>query len=93
MGHIQPSSSPFASSLVLVRKKDGTKRMCIDYRTLNKKAIKIRYPIPRIIELINELHGAKYFSKIDLQFDYHQIRVRKDVPKTAFRCHYEHFEF
>lgn len=66
MGHIKPSSSPFASSVVLV-KKDGTTRMCIDHRTLNKKTIKNRYLIPRINELIDELHGTVYFSKIDLR--------------------------
>lgn len=69
-------------------------KMCIDNRALNKKAIKNRYPIPRIDELIDKLHGARYFSKINLQSRYHQIKMRKEnIPKTAFQCHYGHFEF
>ena len=92
MGHIQPISSPFSSSIVLVKKKDGTMWMCIDYKALNIKTIDNRYPIPRVDELIDELHGAKYFSKIDFRSCYHQIRMwEEDIPKKTFRCHYGHF--
>jgi len=94
MGHISLSSSLFTSFVVFVKKKDGTMQMCIEYRTLNKNTINNKYPIPRINEIMDELHGTICFSKIDLQSGYHQIRVREqDIPKTYFQCHYEHYEF
>ena len=94
LGLIRPISSPYASIVVLVKKKYGTLRMCIDFRDLNKKNIKNRYLIPRIYDLMNELFGAKYFSKIYLRSGYHQIRIKEeDVQKTDFLCHYGHFEF
>jgi hypothetical protein len=93
MGHIRLSSNPFSSSVVLVKKKDGTMCMCIDFKELNKKTIKNRYPIPRIDELLDALHGAVYFTNIDWHTGYHQIKMREeDIPKTAFRCHYDHYE-
>ncbi|GJX58901.1 putative reverse transcriptase domain-containing protein [Tanacetum coccineum] len=93
-GFIRPSSSPWGAPILFVKKKDGSMRMCIVYRELNKVTVKNVYPLPRIDDLFDKLQGARWFSKIDLRSGYHQLKVREeDIPKTAFRTRYGHYEF
>nr|GFB24903.1 putative reverse transcriptase domain-containing protein [Tanacetum cinerariifolium] len=93
-GFIRPSSSPWGAPVLFVKKRDGSFCMCIDYRELNKLTVKNRYPLPRIDDLFDQLQGSSVYSKIDLRSGYHQLRVREeDVPKTAFRTRYGHYEF
>ncbi|NAW44950.1 RNA-directed DNA polymerase [Salmonella sp. gx-f4] len=93
-GFVRPSFSPWGAPVLFVRKKDGTMRMCIDYRQLNKVTIKNKYLLPRIDDLFDQLKGAKVFSKNDLRSGYYQLRVKEsDVPKAAFRIRYGHYEF
>ncbi|KAL4034965.1 hypothetical protein IC575_003639 [Cucumis melo] len=93
-GFIRPSVSPWGARVLFVKKKDGSMRLCIDYRELNKVTVKNRYPLPRIDDLFDQLQGATVFSKIDLRSRYHQLRIKdEDVPKTAFRSRYGHYEF
>nr|GFC50688.1 putative reverse transcriptase domain-containing protein [Tanacetum cinerariifolium] len=93
-GFIRPSSSHWGASVLFVKKKDGSFRMCIDFRELNKLTVKNRYPLPRIDDLFDQLQGSSVYSKIDLRSGYHQLRVREeDIPKTAFRTRYGHYEF
>nr|GEX80054.1 putative reverse transcriptase domain-containing protein [Tanacetum cinerariifolium] len=93
-GFIHPSTSPWGAPVLFVKKKDISFRMCIDYRKLNKLTVKSRYPLPRIDDLFDQLQCSSVYSKIDLRSGYHQLRVRdEDIPKTAFRTRYGHYEF
>ncbi|EOY03208.1 Uncharacterized protein TCM_017838 [Theobroma cacao] len=93
-GFIRPSVSPWGTPVLFVKKKDGSLRLCIDYRQLKKVTVKNKYPLPRIDDLFDQLQGAQCFSKIDLRFGYHQLRIRnEDIPKTVFRTRYGHYEF
>ncbi|GJW75405.1 putative reverse transcriptase domain-containing protein [Tanacetum coccineum] len=93
-GFIRPSSSPWGAPVLFVKKKDGSFRMCIDYRELNKLTVKNRYPLPRIDDLFDQLQGSRVYSKIDLRSGYHQLRVHEeDISKTSFRTRYGHYEF
>jgi len=91
---IRPSTSPLGTPVLLVKKKDGSSHLCADYMQLNKMTIKNKYPLPRIDDLMDQLHGSSMFSKIDLRSGYHQILVKADdVQKTAFRSRYGHYEY
>ncbi|GKB79695.1 putative reverse transcriptase domain-containing protein, partial [Tanacetum coccineum] len=93
-GFIRPSTSPWGAPVLFVKKKDGSFRMCIDYRELNKLTVKNRYPLPRIDDLFDQLQGSSIYLKIDLRSGYYKLRVRdKYIPKTAFRTRYGHYEF
>ncbi|KAL4340738.1 hypothetical protein GQ457_08G035780 [Hibiscus cannabinus] len=93
-GFIRPSTSPWCAPVLFVKKKDGSMRLCTDYRQLNRVTIKNKYPLPRIEDLFDQLRDASVFSKIDLRSGYYQMKVKDvDVPKTSFRTRYGHFEF
>jgi hypothetical protein len=93
-GYIHPSVSPWGASVLFVKKKDGTLRLCIDFRHMNKSIVKNKYPLPRIDDLFDQLRGEKIFSKIDLRSGYHQVRIKEeDIHKNSFRTRYGNYEF
>jgi hypothetical protein len=93
-GYIRPSVSPWGASILFIKKKDGTLRLCIDFRQLNKATVKNKYPLPQIVDLFDKLRGAKLFLNIDLRSGYHQVRIKEeDINKTTFRTRYGHYEF
>jgi hypothetical protein len=93
-GFIRPSKSPWAFLVLFVEKKDGSKRLCVDYRALNQVTVENKYPLPRIDVLFEQLRGAKVFSKIDLNSSYHQLRIREeDIEKTTLSTRYGHYEY
>ena len=93
-GFIHPSVSPWGAPVLLVKKKDSTLWLCVDYRQLNKMTVKNKYPLPMIDDLFDQLKGASVFSKIDLRYGYHQLRIKNaDLNKMTFRMRYGHYEF
>jgi hypothetical protein len=88
-GYIKPSALPWGSPVLFVKKKDGSMRMCINYRNPNAVTVKNKYPLPRINDLLDQLKNARFFSKIDLRSRYHQMKIRsEDIPKIAFVTRY-----
>jgi hypothetical protein len=94
LGLIRPSVSPWGAPVIFIRKKDGSWRLCIDYRQLNQATIKNQYPLPRIDDLFDQMKGAMVFSKIDLRSGYHQLRIKEDdIPKTTFKMTFGDYKF